>query len=114
MTTEEAQEVESPSSQEVRQPVRRSTWHLYHVVAGRITSSYLNILLILMPLGVVSGFLGLADVVVFPLNLLAMVPLMAWITFSIGQLATSVGYFADELLKATLGSAIEMLVREIV
>jgi Ca2+:H+ antiporter len=77
----------------------------------RIVTGYLNLLLIFVPLGLVSGFLDIPDVVVFLLNLVAMVPLMAWITFSIGQLAPNIGRVATELLKATLGNAVEMLVR---
>jgi hypothetical protein len=100
---------QNADSQEIR-PLQRSPSHPYHAIAARISTSYLNVLLLMVPIGIMAGIFHWSWVVVFSLNLLAIVVLTSWITFSIAELSTSVGRFLDEAIKATLGNAIEMLV----
>ncbi|OKL58510.1 hypothetical protein UA08_06274 [Talaromyces atroroseus] len=94
----------------IASPSSSTLWHPYHMTSARLVSSYLNLLLIFFPLGVCAALLGFPPLAVFALNLLAIVPLTAWITFSIGQLSSRIGRVGDELLKATLGNPIEVSV----
>ncbi|KAH8699197.1 hypothetical protein BGW36DRAFT_377444 [Talaromyces proteolyticus] len=89
---------------------RQSSSHPYHKTNARIVSGYFNLLLIFVPLGICSAALKFPPVAVFCLNLLAITPLTAWITFAIGQLSFHIVRIADELLKATLGNPIEVLI----
>lgn len=89
---------------------RQSSWHPYHQITANIAGGYMNLLLICIPLGVCSAVFRLPPLVVFCLNLLAIPPLTAWITFAIGELCSQVGRMEGELLKATLGNPVEVLV----
>ncbi|KAJ5102011.1 hypothetical protein NUU61_004233 [Penicillium alfredii] len=61
-------------------------------------------------IGTATGILQWPDAVVFVLNLAALVPLLAWITRSVDALSVSVGRSVNELLKATLGNAVELMI----
>lgn len=112
--TREPHEVHLPGSAEGRGYGRshHSAMHPYHKIATHIIGGYINLLLICVPLGVAAGILGWSTAVVFALNLVAIVPLTAWITYAIGELAPVVGRIGDELLKATIGNPVEVLVSD--
>jgi Ca2+:H+ antiporter len=72
---------------------------------------YANVLLVFVPIGIVAGTLGWPVEAVFLLNLLAIVPLAPIMAFSIDKLSASIGHVFNGLIKVTLGSAVEMIVR---
>jgi Ca2+:H+ antiporter len=71
----------------------------------------MNILLVFLPIGIVGGVLGWADIRVFALNFLAVIPLASLIAFSTRELSGSAGLFVGRLLKATLSNIFEVIVR---
>ncbi|KAF8859242.1 hypothetical protein BDZ45DRAFT_782930 [Acephala macrosclerotiorum] len=82
----------------------------YNITRATLFSSYANILLVFLPLGVVANALGWADPIVFILNLLAVIPLASLIAFSTRELSGSVGLVFGRLLKATLSNIFEIIV----
>ncbi|OOF91740.1 hypothetical protein ASPCADRAFT_56374 [Aspergillus carbonarius ITEM 5010] len=83
----------------------------FHMAIVRIGSHpFLRALTGLVLLGFVSGILGWPRQVVFWLNLGALVPLMALITIAIAELSHTLGPYLHELLKATLGNSVELIV----
>jgi Ca2+/H+ antiporter len=72
----------------------------------------MNILLVFFPIGLVAGALGWADLTVFFLNFLAIIPLASLIAFSTRELSGSVGVVLGRLLKATLSNIFEIIVRD--
>lgn len=93
------------------QPSRRPSWYLDHATRTALCSSYMNVLLVFVPIGVAAGALGWAVVTVFFLNFLAITSLAPVIAFSIRELSASVGRVLGGLLKTTLDNAVETIVR---
>ncbi|KAL3253046.1 hypothetical protein ABHI18_009735 [Aspergillus niger] len=83
----------------------------FHMVIMRIGSHpVLKALAGFVLLGLLSGFLGWPRQLVFWVNLVALVPLMAIITIAITELSHTLGPFFHELLKSTLGNSVELMV----
>lgn len=76
-----------------------------------LLSNYVNILLVFVPLGVLSGFLGWSPTATFILNFLAIIPLASLLSFATEELALVVGETLGGLLNATFGNAVELIVR---
>jgi len=83
----------------------------YDITRGVLYSSYMNVLLVSVPIGIAAGSFGAPDVVVFFLNWLAIIPLASLIAFSTRELSGSVGLVLGRLLKATLSNIFEIIVR---
>lgn len=67
--------------------------------------------LTLLPLaGIVAGILQLPQIIVFAINLLALGVLLDWINRSISAISVNAGRLTNELLKGTLGNAVELMV----
>ncbi|KAN0086946.1 Sodium/calcium exchanger domain containing protein [Elaphomyces granulatus] len=81
-----------------------------HAVKATLFSSWLNLFLGLVPLGIVAGSLGWNSATVFILNFLAIFPLAGLLSFATEQLSASVGPTIGGLINATFGNAVEMIV----
>ncbi|KAK4493734.1 hypothetical protein PRZ48_014919 [Zasmidium cellare] len=95
-----------PNSSNVKQwPARlgRTVWKV-------ISSSYVNLLLIFVPLGIAAGAVDWPAMAIFVLNFLAIIPLAALLSFATEELAHTVGPAIGGLLNATFGNAIELIV----
>lgn len=75
-----------------------------------LTSSYVNILLVFVPIGILLGVLDGNPVLVFCANFLAIIPLAALLSFATEELAEQVGQTLGGLLNATFGNAVELIV----
>ncbi|ODV89141.1 hypothetical protein CANCADRAFT_134275 [Tortispora caseinolytica NRRL Y-17796] len=74
------------------------------------TSSYVNYLLVFVPLGLAAGLLNWPAVYKFSLNFLAVIPLASLLGFATEELALYVGESIGGLLNATFGNAVELIV----
>lgn len=74
------------------------------------TSSYVNILLIFVPLGILAYKLEWGSTPVFLLNFLAIIPLAALLGYATEEIAVHVGETVGGLLNATFGNAVELIV----
>lgn len=75
-----------------------------------LLSSYVNVLLVFVPIGLVAGSWELGSVSVFITNFLAIIPLASLLAFATEELADKVGQTIGGLLNATLGNAVELIV----
>ncbi|WFC95016.1 hypothetical protein MBRA1_001656 [Malassezia brasiliensis] len=75
-----------------------------------LTSSYVNVLLVFVPLGVFSKFLNWGSLAVFVLNFLAIVPLAKLLGDATEQVSIRLGPTLGGLLNATFGNAVELIV----
>ncbi|KAK9479670.1 Sodium/calcium exchanger protein-domain-containing protein [Lipomyces japonicus] len=75
-----------------------------------LLSSYVNILLVFVPLGIIFGAIHATSYLVFTINFLAIVPLAALLGFVTEELAKHVGQTLGGLLNATFGNAVELIV----
>jgi Ca2+:H+ antiporter len=75
-----------------------------------LLSNYVNVLLVFLPLGIISGALGWPPAVVFVMNFLAIMPLAALLSFGTEELSKKVGQTIGGLLNASFGNATELIV----
>lgn len=93
-----------------REPWRKYPKRAAHITWLTLTSSYVNVLLIFVPLGIIGGAIGWNANVVFILNFLAIVPLAALLSFATEELSAKLGQTIGGLLNATFGNAVELIV----
>ena len=73
-------------------------------------SSYVNVLLVFVPIGIIAYHLEWPPVAVFTLNFLAIIPLAALLSFATEEISVHVGETVGGLLNATFGNAVELIV----
>ncbi|KAJ2775508.1 hypothetical protein IWQ57_000413 [Coemansia nantahalensis] len=82
----------------------------WQVVRRSLLSSWINVLLLLVPVGIASHPAKFPDVAVFIINFFAIVPLAKVLGYATEQLALHLGETPGGLLNATFGNAVELLV----
>lgn len=75
-----------------------------------LTSSPINILLVMVPLGLLAPSLNWSPTAVFTLNFLAIIPLAGLLSFATEEISEHVGETLGGLLNATFGNAVELIV----
>jgi len=73
-------------------------------------TSWLNVLLVFIPLSWIFHFLHLNNTLIFVFSFLAIVPLAKLLAFATDELSMRVGQTLAGLLNATLGNAVELIV----
>jgi len=89
----------------VRWPAR-----VWNVAKITLFSSWINLLLIFVPLGIVAGELKWSAPWVFSLNFFAIIPLAAVLSFATEEIAGRLGETLGGLVNATFGNAVELIV----
>lgn len=84
--------------------------HVVRLTWKTVVRDYVNILLIFVPLGIISGALGWNSTAVFTLNFFAIVPLASLLSFATEELAATMGQALGGLMNATFGNAVELIV----
>ncbi|ORY62573.1 Sodium/calcium exchanger protein-domain-containing protein [Pseudomassariella vexata] len=84
--------------------------HVWHTTKTTLLSSYVNILLVFVPIGIVAGVTKWDPVTVFILNFLAIIPLAAVLSFATEEISVNLGDALGGLLNATFGNAVELIV----
>lgn len=89
----------------VRYPssVIHTTWQV-------LKTNYVNVLLVFVPIGIISGAAGWSPVLQFVLNFIAIIPLASLLAFATEELAVPLGQTLGGLLNATFGNAVELIV----
>lgn len=73
-------------------------------------TNYVNVLLVFVPIGIVSGAANWSPVLQFVLNFIAIIPLASLLAFATEELAIPLGQTLGGLLNATFGNAVELIV----
>ncbi|KAK9370051.1 Sodium/calcium exchanger protein-domain-containing protein [Lipomyces kononenkoae] len=84
--------------------------YLINIFRVLLLSSYVNILLVFVPVGIILGALDMSAYLVFVVNFLAIIPLASLLGFVTEELAKHVGQTLGGLLNATFGNAVELIV----
>jgi Ca2+:H+ antiporter len=84
--------------------------HAFNLTKVTLLSSYVNVLLVFVPLGIVAGATGWNPTTVFILNFFAIVPLAAVLSFATEEISMKLGQTMGGLLNATFGNAVELIV----
>jgi Ca2+:H+ antiporter len=75
-----------------------------------LTSNYVNVLLVFVPLGIISGAMGWNPTAVFCLNFFAIIPLASLLSFATEELSAKLGETIGGLMNASFGNAVELIV----
>jgi Ca2+:H+ antiporter len=95
-----------------QQKLHWSHWprRVAHLTWSTLVRDYVNVLLIFVPLGIISGALHWDSTVIFTLNFLAIIPLASLLSFATEELAATMGQALGGLMNATFGNAVELIV----
>ncbi|KAK2035860.1 calcium/proton exchanger [Colletotrichum somersetense] len=88
----------------------RCSSQAWHVTKVTLLSNYVNVLLVMVPLGIIAGKLHWSPTGVFIINFLAIIPLAAVLSFATEQISMKLGEALGGLLNATFGNAVELIV----
>lgn len=89
---------------------RYGGYPVYHVVRTVVCSNYVNVMLVFLPLGIISGALGWAAPLTFVFNFLAIMALASLLSFATEEFSKKVGQTIGGLLNASFGNATELIV----
>jgi hypothetical protein len=84
--------------------------HVVHLTYATLTSNYVNVFLVFVPIGIIAGAMGWNPTAVFILNFIAIVPLAALLSFATEELSAKLGQTLGGLMNATFGNAVELIV----
>ena len=82
----------------------------YHVVKDTLQSSYFNVLLIFVPVGIACKAAGVNPTVVFAMNAIAIVPLAGLLSYATESVAAEMGDTVGSLMNVTFGNAVELII----
>lgn len=91
-------------------PVVRYPSEVLRTVFEVLKTNYVNVLLVFVPIGIISGAAGWDPVLQFVLNFIAIIPLASLLAFATEELAVPLGQTLGGLLNATFGNAVELIV----
>lgn len=91
----------------IQQAGLKNPWLIFR---RSILSSWINVLLLLVPVGIASHPAHFPDIAVFIINFFAIIPLAKILGYATEQLALHLGEALGGLLNATFGNAVELLV----
>ena len=81
-----------------------------HLSWETLKSNFVNVLLVFVPLGIISGAMGWNPTAVFLLNFFAIIPLASLLSFATEEVSVKLGQTLGGLLNATFGNAVELIV----
>ncbi|KAK3384489.1 Sodium/calcium exchanger protein-domain-containing protein [Lasiosphaeria ovina] len=91
-------------------PLVKFPARIWNVTKVTLLSSWINILLLFVPLGLFAGKAEWGAVWVFSLNFFAIIPLAAVLSFATEEIAHRLGETLGGLVNATFGNAVELIV----
>ncbi|KAF2689954.1 calcium/proton exchanger [Lentithecium fluviatile CBS 122367] len=83
--------------------------HVAQVTWATLTSNYVNVFLVFVPIGIIAGALKWNPTAVFILNFIAIIPLAALLSFATEELSAKLGQTLGGLCNATFGNAVELI-----
>lgn len=102
----EINHTDTKDSKKTRKNPNITFWSQFKAVFG----SWINILLIMVPVGIGLEYSGVNKVAVFVVNFIAIIPLAAMLSYATEELAMYIGEVLGGLLNATFGNAVELIV----
>lgn len=104
----EGEELERVESEKLSMEERKKKAHRRKIPVGAqikfvVFGAWINVLLIMVPIGFVVNYLHIGDIPVFVINFFAIIPLAAMLSSATEELALRVGETMGGLLNATFG-----------
>lgn len=82
----------------------------YRVCKEILFSSWLNVLLVFVPVGVAVNFAGVNGSIVFAMNAIAIIPLAGLLSHATESVASDMGDTIGSLMNVTFGNAVELII----
>lgn len=92
-----------PKKRTFFQELKRSFWLV-------VTHTWLNVLLVFVPVGLIVANVGIDARVVFAINCVAIIPLAGLLSFATESVARKMGDALGALLNVTFGNAVELII----
>lgn len=90
--------------------LKHKPFTLKNQLQATLFNSWINILLLAVPAGIICNYVGVDGTIVFIVNFIAIVPLAGLLSFATEEIALHVGESLGGLLNASFGNAVEIIV----
>ncbi|KAJ3153766.1 hypothetical protein HDU86_005099 [Geranomyces michiganensis] len=90
-------------------PAHKHNLSLWGQIRAALFGSYVNILLVFVPIGIAMHFIKASSLVVFITCFIAIIPLAGMLSYATEELALRVGETLGGLLNASFGNAVELI-----
>lgn len=102
-----ASSAEDEKSQTQKKSVAK---RFFHVIKNVILSSWVNLLLVFVPVGIASHFAGLSQSIIFAMNAIAIIPLAGLLSHATESVSKRLGDTVGALMNVTFGNAVELII----
>ncbi|KAJ5835278.1 Sodium/calcium exchanger membrane region [Penicillium robsamsonii] len=90
--------------------MRNGSGRFYHHTKDAICHSWINVLLIFVPVGIACEAAGLNPAIVFAMNSVAIIPLAGLLSHATESVASRLGDTIGALINVTFGNAVELII----
>lgn len=101
---------ETTSAMTSEKPEPAVVVRFYHTARTILLSSWLNLLLVAVPIGIAVRFAHLNPVIVFVVNAIAIIPLAGLLSYATESVARKMGDTVGALMNVTFGNAVELII----
>lgn len=91
-------------------PKKNVAVRFYHTGKNIIFSSYFNVLLVFVPVGIAAKAAGLNPTIIFAMNAIAIIPLAGLLAHATESVAKRMGDTVGALMNVTFGNAVELII----
>ncbi|KAL8950426.1 MAG: hypothetical protein Q9222_003541 [Ikaeria aurantiellina] len=82
----------------------------YGVCKGIVLASWINVLLVFVPIGIAVEVAGVSPTIVFAMNAIAIIPLAGLLSYATESVASEMGDTIGALMNVTFGNAVELII----
>lgn len=100
----------SAGDEKAQPPKKNVARRFWNVVWNVITSSWVNVLLVFVPVGIASHFAGLSQSIIFAMNAIAIIPLAGLLSHATESVSKRLGDTVGALMNVTFGNAVELII----
>lgn len=101
----------SSTKDEKSQPQKKNVAkRFFDVIWNVLTSSWVNVLLVFVPIGIAVHFVDLSPGIVFAMNAIAIIPLAGLLSHATESVSKRLGDTVGALMNVTFGNAVELII----
>ncbi|PSR80232.1 Sodium/calcium exchanger protein-domain-containing protein [Coniella lustricola] len=82
----------------------------FNVIWNVLTSSWINVLLVFVPVGIAAHFVPLSQSIIFAMNAIAIIPLAGLLAHATESVSKRLGDTVGALMNVTFGNAVELII----
>ncbi|KAJ5375978.1 hypothetical protein N7509_012864 [Penicillium cosmopolitanum] len=90
--------------------MRNGSIRFYHHTKDALIHSWVNVLLVFVPIGIACKAAGLSPAIVFAMNAVAIIPLAGLLSHATESVASRLGDTIGALINVTFGNAVELII----